>query len=49
MVEAVSRIRPKVFVAENVKGLLMKHNKKSLEQVLSHFRALGYEVSYRLY
>ncbi|HOE83366.1 MAG TPA: DNA cytosine methyltransferase [Myxococcota bacterium] len=49
MVEAVSRIRPKVFVAENVKGLLMKHNKKSLEQVLSDFRALGYEVSYRLY
>lgn len=49
MVEAVSRIRPKVFVAENVKGLLMKHNEKSLMQVLSDFRALGYEVSYRLY
>jgi len=49
MVEAVSRIRPKVFVAENVKGLLMKHNEKSLTQVLSDFKALGYEVSYRLY
>lgn len=49
MVEAVSMIRPKVFVAENVKGLLMKHNEESLTRVLSDFRALGYEVSYRLY
>lgn len=49
MVEVVSRIRPKVFVAENVKGLLMKHNEKSLIQVLTDFRSLGYEVSYRLY
>lgn len=49
MVEVVSRIRPKVFVAENVKGLLMKHNEKSLIQVLADFRSLGYEVSYRLY
>lgn len=49
MVEVVSRIRPKVFVAENVKGLLMKHNEKSLKQILSDFSALGYEVSYHLY
>lgn len=49
MVEAVGRIRPKVFVAENVKGLLMKHNRDSLAQVLRDFRALGYEVTYKLY
>jgi len=49
MVEVVSRIRPKVFVAENVKGLIMKHNEKSLSRVLADFRALGYQVSYRLY
>lgn len=49
MVEAVSKIRPKVFVAENVKGLLMRHNADSLQRVLSDFRALGYEVSYHLY
>jgi site-specific DNA-cytosine methylase len=41
MVEVVSKIRPKVFVAENVKGLLMKHNEKSLKQILSDFRVLG--------
>lgn len=49
MVEVVSRVRPKIFVAENVKGLLMKHNEKSLKQILTDFRALGYDVTYQLY
>lgn len=49
MVEVVSKIRPKIFVAENVKGLLMKHNEKSLKQILSDFRGLGYDVTYHLY
>ncbi len=44
MVEAVRRVRPKVFVAENVKGLLMRHHEKSLEKVINEFRALGYNV-----
>lgn len=49
MVEAVKRVRPKVFVAENVKGLLMRHNKESLDKVISDFSELGYNVSYKLY
>jgi DNA (cytosine-5)-methyltransferase 1 len=49
MVEAIRRTRPKIFVAENVKGLLMKHNRKSLEAVLKDFRGLGYDVTYQLY
>lgn len=49
MVEAVSRIKPKVFVAENVKGLLMKHHKAALGKVLNDFKELGYDVSYNLY
>lgn len=49
MVEVVSRVRPKIFVAENVKGLLMRHNAKSLKRVLDDFRALGYDVSFQLY
>ncbi|MGE4531875.1 MAG: DNA cytosine methyltransferase, partial [Acidithiobacillus sp.] len=49
MVEVVARIKPKVFVAENVKGLLMKHHADALRQVLTDFEALGYEVSYQLY
>lgn len=49
MVEAIARTKPKIFVAENVKGLLMKHNADSLRQVLTDFKALGYNVSYQLY
>jgi DNA (cytosine-5)-methyltransferase 1 len=49
MVEVIQRIQPKAFVAENVKGLLMKHNRDSLAQVLKDFGSLGYEVSYSLY
>ena len=49
MVEGVRRVRPKVFVAENVKGLLMGDNRGALSQVLSDFGSLGYAVGYRLY
>lgn len=49
MVKVVSKIQPKVFVAENVKGLLMRHNADSLRRILADFRALGYEVTYQLY
>ena len=49
MVEAVERSKPKVFVAENVKGLLMKHHASALRQVISDFESLGYDVSYHLY
>lgn len=49
MIEAVARTKPKIFVAENVKGLLMKHNADSLTRVISDFRALGYNVSFQLY
>lgn len=49
MVDVVDRLKPKAFVAENVKGLLMKHNTTSLETVLRDFSALGYEVSFQLY
>jgi DNA (cytosine-5)-methyltransferase 1 len=49
MVEAIKRTKPKVFVAENVKGLLMRYNAASLRQVLEDFRGLGYTVNYQLY
>lgn len=47
MVEAVRRIRPKVFVAENVKALLKQQ--EWIEQVVSDFEALGYRLHYQLY
>lgn len=49
MVEAIRQTKPKIFVAENVKGLLMKHNKSSLETVIRDFESLGYTVTYQLY
>lgn len=47
--EAVRRTRPKVFVAENVGGLLLKQNEYSLRRILADFNALGYNVGYHLY
>lgn len=49
MVEAVGRLKPKAFVAENVRGLLLDYNKESLQQVLSDFKDLGYDVTVDLY
>lgn len=49
MVEVVSRVKPKIFIAENVKGLLMKHNANSLERVIKDFKSLGYNISFKLY
>lgn len=49
MVETVRRVNPAVFVAENVKGLLMKHHRAALKQVISDFSELGYHVDFQLY
>ena len=49
MVAAIERTRPRVFVAENVKGLLLRRNAASLKKVLCDFRALGYSVDITLY
>lgn len=49
IVEAVKRIRPKVFVAENVGSLFMKTNKDTLDKILSDFASTGYKVSCQLY
>jgi len=46
MIEAIMRLEPTVFVAENVKGLL---SSDFGQQILSDFRIPGYSVSYRLY
>lgn len=49
IVEAVRRIRPKVFVTENVGALLMKQHKYSLDTILADFKSLNYNVTYHLY
>lgn len=49
IVEAVKRVKPKVFIAENVGGLLLKQNEYSLNKILADFNSLGYNVDYALY
>jgi len=49
MVETVRRVNPKVFVAENVKGLLMKDDEQPLQIITDAFRALEYDVDYDVY
>lgn len=45
IVEAVRHLRPKVFVAENVGGLMMKKHEYSRNKILEDFGALEYNVT----
>jgi DNA (cytosine-5)-methyltransferase 1 len=47
MIKAIQRVKPRVFVAENVKALL--RNPVWLEQVLRDFGSLGYNMHHQLY
>ena len=49
MVEAVKRVSPEIFVAENVGGLLLTQNSYSLNKILDDFGALGYKTNFQLY
>ena len=49
MIDVIRRCRPKVFVAENVKGLLMSHGKPFFDQMLADFALPGYQVDHKLY
>jgi DNA (cytosine-5)-methyltransferase 1 len=44
----VKDIMPKVFVAENVKGLTIGKAKDVLEKILSTLRGIGYKVGYKV-
>ena len=49
MVETVNRLRPALFVAENVKGLLSMDDGKAIDTIVHDFAALGYTVVYKLH
>jgi len=49
IVETVGKVRPKIFIAENVKGLLMRKHTRDLAQILQDFESLGYKVKYKLH
>lgn len=48
MVETVKRTKPKIFLAENVKGLMLWEKGLALEVIKRDFAELGYRVDHRL-
>jgi len=49
MVEAIRKIKPKVFVAENVASLMNDNHEESYQLVLNDFLNLGYNVHHQVY
>jgi len=49
IIDTVKKIQPKIFIVENVKGLLLKSNAASLNKILEDFNSLGYNITYKLY
>lgn len=49
MAEVVRKVQPKVFLAENVKGLLSWENGLGIRTMISDFEKLGYHVEYKLH
>lgn len=49
MVAAIERLQPRIFVAENVKGLLQAHAREFFERMLAEFEATGYKLTCKLY
>ena len=49
MVQAINQVKPKVFVAENVAGLLNENQEESYSRVLRDFLDLGYNVHHQVY
>ena len=49
MIEAINRVKPRMFVAENVKGLQQAHGRDFFERMLSDFNIPGYKVNHKLY
>ena len=49
MIDAVRKVKPRVFVAENVRGLLMEKHAQYRRDILAGFERLGYKVDCRLY
>jgi len=49
MVEVIKRLKPAVFIAENVKGLLSMNNGEAIETIKNDFAQIGYNVDHRLF
>ena len=49
MAKVIETIRPKIFLAENVKGLISWENGLAMKTIVEDFTKLGYKVEYKLY
>lgn len=47
-IKAVERLRPRLFIIENVRGLLYK-NRPYLDEVIGELKKLGYQVDFELF
>lgn len=48
MVRILKEKKPKMFIAENVKGILSANKKQAFPLILKEFKKAGYEVGYKL-
>lgn len=48
MIEVIKKVQPKIFLAENVKGLLTWENGLAIKTITKDFAQLGYSVEYKL-
>ena len=49
MAEIIKKTKPKIFLAENVKGLLTMNEGGAIKQIIKDFSELGYSVCYKLF
>jgi len=49
MCDAIKVLKPKAFIAENVRGLMSMNGGDALEMIVSDLSAIGYKVSFQLY
>jgi len=49
MAKVIELLKPKVFLAENVKGLISWENGLAIKTIIEDFSKLGYKVKYKLF
>ncbi|MDR0913993.1 MAG: DNA cytosine methyltransferase [Oscillospiraceae bacterium] len=49
MAKVIEIVKPKIFLAENVKGLMSWENGLAIDTIVKDFSELGYNVDYRLF
>jgi len=48
MLKAVSKLKPRLFIGENVDGIAQNFNGEFVKKIVADFQAIGYKVEYRI-